>query len=101
VHFHSCSHLPRALSSAARSLKGMRSKPGIMGPKSPYESGSVDDEIAANVRPQKFSLREGERDEREEQKIRSLPLVQCVAVWYRVVQCVAAFFYVLQCVAVC
>jgi len=72
-----------------------------MGPKSPYESGSVDDEIAANVRPQKFSLREGERDEREEQKIRSLPLVQCVAVWYRVVQCVAAFFYVLQCVAVC
>ena len=48
--------LSSALCSAGMSLYGMFSKPGMKGPKPPKDSGSVDDETAARVRPQKFPL---------------------------------------------
>ena len=36
------------------SLYGMFSNPGMKGPKPPNDSGSVEDETAARVRPQKL-----------------------------------------------
>ena len=46
--------LSRALSRAGMSLYGMFSNPGMKGPKPPNDSGSVEDETAARVRPQKL-----------------------------------------------
>jgi hypothetical protein len=43
-------------SRASKSSKGTSSKPGMKGPKPSKEEGSVEDDTAAKVRPQKLFL---------------------------------------------